>query len=393
MNELNGKSEMSRISGRSRMKICFLYHNLEKFGGAENNLVNLMLEIKRIGNEVDFYTFGISDYYKNLLNGKVNIKIIKAPKILTKQPFVWLYIKLFNLLGKNEFLEDYDAINIHAYPMHWMAEGIHKKVVWNCNEPPMTYFPLKGKTNFEKSLRNFVKRIFYDTLEIGMVKNHIDKIVVLDKGMQTLIKRLYGISAKVVRIGVNTDLYRPKGKKDYIKMKILFVSRLDKHKRVEDFLKALELLQENSSVKDFEVYVIGSGPQEPLLNEFMKQLPFKITHLKNVSDEKVVDIYNKGNVLVFPAVSQPWGLVPFEAMACKCAVIVSKDTGAAEVLTHMKNSILIDPYEPQQIAKWIEYLMINKKVLKRLSEDGFSFVTKNITLERYAEHILEELQS
>ena len=378
---------------KDRMKICFLYHNLEKFGGAENNLVNLMLEIKRIGNEVDFYTFGISDYYRSLLKGKVNIKIINIPKILTKQPLVWLYIKLFTFLGKNNFLENYDAINIHAYPMHWMAEGIHKKVVWNCNEPPMTYFPHRGRTNFEKSFRNFIKRVFYRTFEINVVKKHIDTVVVLDRSRQILIKRLYGIDAKVIRIGVNTNLYMPKGKKDYKKLKIVFVSRLDKHKRIEDFLKALELLQEKSKVKDFEVYVIGSGPQEPLLNEFMKHSTLKINHLKNISDEKVVDIYNKGNILVFPAVGQPWGLVPFESMACKCAVIVSKDTGAAEVLTHMKNSILVDPYKPEQIANWIEYLMTNKKVLKRLSEDGFYFVKKNITLKKYAEEILEELRN
>jgi len=375
------------------MKLCFMYHNLEKFGGAENNLVNLMLEIERNGNDIDFYTFGISNYYKKLLEGKINIKIIKVPKILTKQPFVWFYIKIFTFLGKNKFLENYDGINIHAYPMHWMAEGIKKKVIWNCNEPPMTYFTRKAENFLDRYIRNFVKKFFYKNFEVKMVRNHIDKIIVLDKGRQMLVKKLYGLNPKVIRIGVNTDLYRLRGSKDYKKIKIIFVSRLDKHKRIEDFLKALDILEEKLDKNDFEVYVIGSGPQEDLLQEFIKKHDIKITHLKNVSDEKVVEIYNKGNILVFPAVNQPWGLVSFEAMACKCMAIVSKDTGAAEVLTNMKNAILIDPYRPEEIALWLEHLIKNRNVLKRISENAFLYVRKNLTLKKYASQILNELKS
>jgi len=370
------------------MKICFLYHNLEKFGGAENNLVNLMLEVRKKGNDVDFYTFDISEYYRKLIGGKVNIKIIKVPKILTKQPFVWIYIKIFNFLGKNRFLEDYDGINIHAYPMHWMAEGIKKKVVWNCNEPPMTYWPQMAKNSFESSMRNFVKGFFYKNFEAKMVRRNIDEIVVLDNSRKLLVKKLYGMAAKVIRIGVNTNVYKPKGAKNYKKIKILFVSRIDKHKRIEDFLEALRILNQKINKNLFEVYVIGAGPQENLLDDFIRKYDIKITHLKNISDENVVEIYNKGNILVFPAVIQPWGLVPFEAMACKCAVIVSKDTGAAEVLTHMKNSILIDPYRPDEIARWIQYLIENRDELKRISENGFQFVKNNLTLEKYADQII-----
>lgn len=373
-----------------------MYHNLEKFGGAENNLVNLILESSKGKNVIDFYTFGISNYYRKLIEKKVNLKILKAPRILTKQPLVWLYIKVFNFLGKNKFLEDYDAVNIHAYPMHWMAEGITKKVVWNCNEPPMTYFPQRARNPLEKSIRNSLKSFFFDNFERPMVREHVDQIVVLDKGRQVLVKKLYGVMPKIVRIGVNTDLYRPKSRKNTNKINILFVSRLDEHKRIADFLAALDILEKKFGDKAqniFEVYVIGAGPQESLLQNFIKTHNIKINYLKNVSDEKVVDIYNKGNILVFPAVNQPWGLVPFEAMACKCAVIVSKDTGAAEVLTHMRNSILISAYNPAEISDWIERLINDKTLLKRISENGFLFVHKNLTLEKYTAQILELLKS
>jgi glycosyltransferase involved in cell wall biosynthesis len=277
-----------------------------------------------------------------------------------------------------------------------MAEGIRKKVVWNCNEPPMTYFPQKARNSLDKSIRNFLKNFFFSYFERPMVREHIDQIVVLDKGRQALVKKLYGVMPKIVRIGVNMNLYMPRARKNYKKINILFVSRLDKHKRIEDFLAALDILENKfgKKVQDiFEVYVIGAGPQESLLHNFIKNHNTKINYMKNVSDEKVVDIYNKGNILVFPAVNQPWGLVPFEAMACKCAVIVSKDTGAVEVLTHMKNSILISPYNPAEISDWIERFVNDKSLLKRISENGFLFVSKNLTLEKYAAQILELLKS
>lgn len=366
------------------MKVCLIYPQFEILGGAETQVINLAKFLKTQGHDVTVLTLSASAEYQKIIKNYASIRIIHVPfgRIFRKFPFIWIFLITYNFLGLNKFLKEFDALNPHNYPTQWLCHGFKEKTIWMCNEPPMTYFSLKGNAIGMK-IRNTLKKIFYALLEASYTKESVGTVAVLDKKRFELVRKLYGISPKIVYSGVDIDKFRPletKGRK----AKILFVSRLAPHKRVIDFLKAAEIVSKNHP--DAEFCVVGDGPDEKLVIDYKKNINGLI-HLKNIPGDELARLYGESHILVFPAINQPWGLVPFEAMACKCAVLVSSDTGAAEVLENGKTAFVINPCDPEGIANKINYLLNNKKEMDKISENGYMFVEKNLSIDKYGERM------
>lgn len=73
--------------------------------------------------------------------------------------------------------------------------------------------------------------------------------------------------------------------------------------------------------------VIGNGEQESQLIEhpYIKRLPFQ-------NQSKMPEIYNIGDIVILPSISETWGLAINEAMAAGKPVIVTKKVGCARDL-------------------------------------------------------------
>jgi len=357
------------------MKVCLIYPQFEVLGGAETQVINLAKFLKKHGHDVTVLTLSASAGYQKIIKKYASIRIIHVPfgRFLRKPPLIWFFLMTYNFLGLNRFLKEFDAINPHNYPTHWLCNGFKEKTVWMCNEPPMTYFSLRG-SGLSLNIRSILKKAFYNILEVPFAMKSVGAVAVLDKKRFKLVKKLYNISPQIVYSGVDTDKFRflkTKGKK----IKILFVSRLTPHKRVIDFLKAAEIISKEHA--NVEFCVVGDGPDEELINDYKKNMSGLI-HLKNIPEDELAQLYGESHILVFPAVNQPWGLVPFEAMACKCAVLVSSDTGAAEVLEDGKTALIIRPYNPKDIADKIKYLLNNKNKMKAYSTQSFTDLTNDL---------------
>jgi len=66
--------------------------------------------------------------------------------------------------------------------------------------------------------------------------------------------------------------------------------------------------------------------------------------------EDVNKIYKMADLFVMPSVSEPFGLVPLEALDNDVPVIISKQSGVSEVLTH---ALKVDFWDVDEIANKI----------------------------------------
>jgi glycogen synthase len=66
--------------------------------------------------------------------------------------------------------------------------------------------------------------------------------------------------------------------------------------------------------------------------------------------EEVQKIYKMADLFVMPSVSEPFGIVPLEALENDVPVIISKQSGVAEVLTH---ALKVDFWDVNEIANMI----------------------------------------
>ena len=81
-----------------------------------------------------------------------------------------------------------------------------------------------------------------------------------------------------------------------------------------------------------------------------------IARLRGDSDVEVVrgpveETYARSSVLVLPSVSEGFGLVVLEGMACGLPVIVSDRTGAAEVVTNGRDGFVVPARDPDAIRE------------------------------------------
>ena len=82
-------------------------------------------------------------------------------------------------------------------------------------------------------------------------------------------------------------------------------------------------------------------------------------------------IYGMSNVYVMPSVSEPFGITPLEAMRSGCPVIISNQSGVAEVLRYV---IKVDFWNIDKLAESIMGLLAYPEISKILAEEGWKEV-------------------
>jgi UDP-glucose:(heptosyl)LPS alpha-1,3-glucosyltransferase len=87
--------------------------------------------------------------------------------------------------------------------------------------------------------------------------------------------------------------------------------------------------------------------------------------------KEIAKFYAAADVLLFPTTYDAFGMVVLEAMAMGLPVIVSRDAGAADLLVHETNGILLqNPFDAGESAPWLRRLEEDKEFRERLQGAG-----------------------
>ncbi len=104
----------------------------------------------------------------------------------------------------------------------------------------------------------------------------------------------------------------------------------------------------------------------------------------------VLDYYSVADLLVHPALFDPFALPVSEAIACGIPTLISQTTGAAEILEDGVDCLVIrSPRDTNEIKSKIELLFADKTLAKRLAQNG----RRKVERWTWAEHTrqLEEM--
>jgi glycogen(starch) synthase len=120
---------------------------------------------------------------------------------------------------------------------------------------------------------------------------------------------------------------------------------------------------------DAHFVVAGSGDQLPLMIERIAQLRisshFHFTgFLKGQDIERV---WSMSNVYVMPSVSEPFGIAPLEAIQAGVPVIISNQSGVAEVMPH---AMKVDFWNSHELAAAICSVLKYKSLSNTLARNG-----------------------
>jgi glycosyltransferase involved in cell wall biosynthesis len=129
---------------------------------------------------------------------------------------------------------------------------------------------------------------------------------------------------------------------------LLYVGQLIARKGVDLLLNAASALQREG--REFSLLLVGGGRDKHLLEQRVKDLGLQNVHFRPaLPPDQMPSVYRSGDVLVFPTLEDPWGLVVNEAMLSGLPVLCSKYAGCAEEL--LPPEAIFNPEDAEEFAR------------------------------------------
>ena len=132
--------------------------------------------------------------------------------------------------------------------------------------------------------------------------------------------------------------------------------------------KGPHILLEALSGTKYKADFYGDGPLKKHLVKFKKN---NINIFGKVSYKNIVRVYQNHSLVVFPSIwPEPFGRIAIEAMAAGKAVVGSDIGGIKDTIENNKTGLLVGAGNILGLRRAIEKLMKNKKLRKKLGENG-----------------------
>ncbi|RKY23247.1 MAG: glycosyltransferase family 1 protein [Planctomycetota bacterium] len=243
--------------------------------------------------------------------------------------------------------EQFDIVHAHD----WMTYPAAITVAKMSGKPLIVHV---HSTEFDRSGEN-VNQMIYDIEREGM--HAADKIIAVSYFTRSIIISRYGITGEKVEV-VHNGVER-NGNGDWALKEtgirkdekiVLFLGRITMQKGPEYFLQAAKKVLE--VMDDVKFVMAGSGDLMHKAIEMAAELGIgsKVLFTGFLRGQDVQKIYKMADLFVMPSVSEPFGLVPLEALDNDVPVIISKQSGVSEVLKH---ALKVDFWDVQEIANKI----------------------------------------
>ncbi|QDH78131.1 glycosyltransferase family 4 protein [Echinicola soli] len=239
---------------------------------------------------------------------------------------------------------------IHAHDWLSFPAGIAAKQI--SGKPLVVHV---HATEFDRSGENVNQRV-YDIERSGM--EMADKIIAVSHLTKKTIITRYGIPEEKVTVIHNavldTSIITSTATKKVPEKIVTFLGRITFQKGPEYFIEAAnKVLKKDDNVR---FVMAGSGD---LMNRMIDRvaelrIATKFHFTGFLKGEDVDQMFAISDVYVMPSVSEPFGISPLEAVRYNTPVIISKQSGVAEVLT---NALKIDFWDIDAMADAIFALL------------------------------------
>jgi glycosyltransferase involved in cell wall biosynthesis len=171
----------------------------------------------------------------------------------------------------------------------------------------------------------------------------------------------------------------------------LAAARYIEKKNLLRLLAAYARYRELAGPQAWSLVMLGDGPQRPQLERTCSAAGFGnavlLTGFKQY--EEMPSYYGLANALVLASISEQWGLVVNEAMACGLPVLVSKRCGCATTLVQDRvNGYTFDPLDIEGLARLMHKLSSGAADLAALGEAGRQIIS-HWTPDTFAENLLK----
>ncbi|MGF1512401.1 MAG: glycosyltransferase family 4 protein [Elainellaceae cyanobacterium] len=355
---------------------------LANFGHALDSLPTLLYDRKRKPEfssqwSPDFVTSKIEDYGPDVVNlhwiNDSFVRIETLSKI--KRPIVWTLHDMWAFTGGCHYDQDCG------------------RYVNSCGKCPQL------DSNAELDLSRWIWKRKYKSWQGTPLT-----IVTLSSWMASCVKEsslFKDYRVETIPNGIDTTLYKPVEKnvaKSLIglptdKRLILFgaVNPTSSPRKGFYLLKsALEKIKERDAFGNFELVVLGTS--EP---DSSSEQEIKTHYLGVLKDDISISLaYSAADVFVAPSTQDNLPNTVMESLACGTPCVGFNIGGIPDMVDHLKNGYLAVPFDVDDLAKGIQWVLADKERHAKLCENSYLKVNREFTQEIQASRyisLFEEL--
>jgi len=159
--------------------------------------------------------------------------------------------------------------------------------------------------------------------------------------------------------GVDVQRFRNEGKSDNT-FRIIYAGSLTIRKGAQYLLEAFSQMRHQNA----ELVLVG--PLDPDFRKVLSRFEGSFRYLGVVPKITLKELYSNSSVFVLPSLADSYSLATLEAMACGLPVIVSQNTGAADVLEHGKEGFVVPIRDARAIRDYLELLRRNEDLRREM---------------------------
>lgn len=279
---------------------------------------------------------------------------------------------------------DFDVIHAHdwlTYPAGLAVSRISgRPLVVHVHS---TEFDRSGE-HVNQTVYNIERRGMHGAMRVIAV-SHLTKNIVVNR---------YGVNPNSVNVVWNGVDFEPGSNgagrietKDKI---VLYFGRITMQKGPEFFIAAAKRVLE--VMPDVKFVVAGSGDLAERMIRMAAEMGIghKVLFTGFLRGKDIERVFSLADLYVMPSISEPFGIAPLEAMSHDVPVLISKNSGVSEVLTH---ALKCDFWDVDDMANKI-VAVLRHSPLSRALRDGGRFELRRITWDgaaRKCEEIYEQL--
>jgi len=228
----------------------------------------------------------------------------------------------------------------------------------------MQYKSIDEDASAAETVEMYIKW-FYESMDQTLVPTTAYKEILVDRSYN-------GGKIGLIQKGIEHDVFHFLKGTDVLKTKyhipagtnLLFSGRISKDKNI-DFI--VELVSRLAKKHPLNLIIAGDGPYLESLKEKAKGLK-NVFILGKIDRNDLAELYSECDLFVFPSITDTFGMVVLEALACGLPCVVTDMGGPQELVVENETGYICGLYD---VGKWEQCI---ERVISMKSQSGDEYV-------------------
>ena len=352
------------------MKILLtIHHELDPNAGAPGSILKLGEAYQALGHTVQYYSFDSLPHW--------------VPKLAQGLLFPEFLANHLTKLDDRSNLDIIDASTGDAWVWAKFFHNRYQKtplLVTHCHGLEHTsHLALLEEVRQGKQYVSWKYPIYhggYRLWEVATSLRHAELVLMLNRRDADFTAETFNIEAERVRVianGIpevflNLPLEIAPEEQDAI-CHIVQIGTCIPRKGIQYSVPALNAIL--SRYPQAKVSFLGTCcPEEHVCADFDFTVRDRVHVVSRYCHEDLPNLIKGHHILLFPSLSEGFGLAVLEAMACCLAPVISNIPGATEFVMHKENGILFPARDSQAIEQALERLICDRVLLNTLRQNA-----------------------